>query len=287
MAITQAHSEINAIKKPLATDYVSEFDITKEFMPAYHKRLANIYGKQSVVGFLEQQKQESGFAADSFTILEEARLYSSYSSVANSGGTSDTFTGMTAHTIRVGELIRVTATGKVAQVGLVTSVASTTVTAKCYNASAWDVHATLNYVYAFGSEFPKASSVGMVEQVKEQFKTYLYKPTIQRDSNAVSGSELADIGWINTPQGLVWFWYGEAKARLRFTDRTDLVGMLAITAESGSGAIGETGIFGTQGMFNAIEVRGITSAEPVDSKANFRALCKLYDAEGKIRDNLD
>jgi len=287
MAITQNHSEINTVKKPLATDYVSGWDVSKEFMPAYHKKLANIYGQQSVVGFAEIQKAESGFGADSFSILEEGRLYQSYSNVINAGGIADVFTGVTAHTIRVGELIRVTAVGKIPQVGLVTAVTADTLTAVCYNAAAWDVHATDNNLYVFGSEFKKGSDAGMSEQLKEQFKSYTYTPTIQRDSNKVSGSELADIGWVNTPQGLVWFWYGEEKAKLRFTDRTDLVGMLAIPAAVSSGAEAVTGIHGTQGMFNAIETRGIVSAEPVDSKLTHRSLIKLFDAEGKIKDNLE
>jgi hypothetical protein len=286
MAVTQAHADKLAVKKPLATDYVSSFDVTKEFMPEYHERLANIYGNQSVVGFMELEKQESGFAADSFTILEEGRLYNKYTSVANAGGTADVFTGMTAHNIRVGEVIRVTGTGKSAQLGIVTAVGADQITAKCYNAAAWDVHATLSVVYVIGSEFKKGSTEGMTEQLKESFERYTYTPTIQRDSNTVSGSELADIGWINTPQGLVWFWYGEEKAKLRFTDRTDLIGMLAIPAASGSGAAGVTGIHGTQGMFNAIETRGITSSTPLDTKAEFRALNKLFDAQGKIKDNL-
>lgn len=286
MAVTQAHVAKTAVKKPLATAYVSSFDITKEFMPEYHDRLANIYGNQSVVGFMEQQQQESGFAADSFTILEEGKLYNSYQTVTNSGGNSDTFAAMTAHNIRVGELIRVTGVGKLSQVGIVTSVNADDITAKSYNAAAWDVHATLSTLFVFGSEFQKASTAGMTEQLKEDFKGYLYTPTIQRDSNSVSGSELADIGWINTPQGLVWFWYGEERARMRFTDRTDLVGMLAIPAAGGSGAIGVTGIHGTQGMFDAIESRGITSSTALDTKSEFRDLIKLYDAEGKIKDNL-
>ena len=286
MAILQAHSDIGAEKKPLATNYVSQFDITKEYDIAYHNHLSNIYGQQSVVGMMELEKKESGFGADSFTIMEEARLYNSYQSVANAGGVADVFTGMTAHTVRVGELIRVTGVGKVAQIGLVTVVGTDQITAVCYNAAAWDVHATLSNVYVIGSEFKKGSAAGMSEQLKEKFQTYTYTPTIQRDSNVATGSELADIGWVNTPAGLVWFWYGEEKAKTRFTDRTDLVGMLAIPAAVGSGAIGVTGIHGTQGMFNAVETRGITSAEPLSTKANFRTLMKLYDAEGKIQDNL-
>ena len=287
MAIVQNSTEQTAVKKPLATNYVDLFDITQEYMPAYSKELANIYGQQSVVGFMELNKQESGFAADSFTILEESRLYNSYSGLANAGGVADVFTGATAHTVRVGELIRVTGVGKIPQVGLVTAVTADTITAKCYNAASWDVHATDSSLYVFGSEFKKGSLVGMTEQLKERFSTHLYNPTNQRDSNSVTGSELADIGWVNTPQGLVWFWYGEEKAKLRFTDRTDLTGMLAIPAAAGSGAASVTGIHGTQGMFNAIETRGIVSAEAIDTKATHRALIKLYDAEGKIKDNLE
>jgi len=287
MAIVQQATDQTAVKKPLATNYVDLFDITAEYMPAYSKEMANIYGKQSVVGFMELQKQESGFAADSFTILEESRLYNSYTGLANAGGVADVFTGATAHTVRVGELIRVTSVGKTPQVGLVTAVTADTITAKCYNAAAWDVGATGNALYVFGSEFKKGSLVGMTEQLKERFSTHLYNPTIQRDSNSVTGSELADIGWVNTPTGLVWFWYGEEKAKLRFTDRNDLTGMLAIPAAAGSGAEGVTGIHGTQGMFNAIETRGIVSAEAIDTKATHRALIKLYDAEGKIADNLE
>jgi hypothetical protein len=286
MAQTQNHVSVGAEKKVLATNYVSEFDITKEYDVAKHNALAKIYGEQSVVGFMEMEKKESGFAADSFTILEEARLYSAYAAATNSGGTSEVFAGMTAHTIRVGELIRVTAASKAAQVGLVTAVTANGLTAKCYNAAAWDVATTGNNVYAFGSEFKKGSDAGMTEGLKETFKSYTYKPTIQRDSNIATGSELSDIGWVNTPMGMVWFWYGESKAKLRFTDRTDLTAMLAVPAAAGSGAIGETGIFGTQGMFNAIETRGIVSAEGVDTKAEFRNIIKLLDAEGQVRDNL-
>tara|TARA_R110000851_G_scaffold181735_1_gene330790 strand:+ start:434 stop:1765 length:1332 start_codon:yes stop_codon:yes gene_type:complete len=286
MGIVQGHASVGAEKKVLATNYVSEFDITKEYDVAKHNALAKIYGEQSVVGFMEMEKKESGFAADSFTILEEARLYNAYTEVTNAGGTADVFAGLTAHTIRVGELIRVTGAGKSAQVGIVTAVSANGLTASCYNAAAWDVHATLNHVYAFGSEFKKGSDAGMSEGLKEKFQSYTYKPTIQRDSNIATGSELSDIGWVNTPAGMVWFWYGESKAKLRFTDRTDLTAMLAVPAAAGSGAIGETGIFGTQGMFNAIETRGIVSAEQIDSKAEYRSLINLFDAEGQIKDNL-
>ena len=172
MAIQQNATDVNAIKKPLATDYVSQFDITKEYDIAYHNKLSNIYGQQSVVGMMELEKKESGFGADSFTIMEEARLYNSYQSVINAGGVADVFSGFVDHSIRVGELIRVTGAGKIAQIGIVTAVDATTITAKCYNAAAWDVHATLSNVYVFGSEFKKGSEVGMSEQLKEQFNTH-------------------------------------------------------------------------------------------------------------------
>ena len=89
-------------------------------------------------------------------------------------------------------------------------------------------------------------------------------PIIIKDKYAVSGSDMAQIGWIevtteNGATGYLWYLKSEHETRLRFDDYLETAMIEAVPAEAGSGAIaagGDVGNKGSEGVFYVVENRG-------------------------------
>ena len=69
-------------KTVLPTNYISLFDFTSQYSPDAHDELAQIYGKQSVSGFLYMLGAESSMSSDKSIWTEEGRLHTVYNDVA-------------------------------------------------------------------------------------------------------------------------------------------------------------------------------------------------------------
>ena len=97
------------------------------------------------------------------------------------------------------------------------------------------------------------------------------KPIIIKDTYTVSGSDMAQIGWIEITTedgatGYLWYLKSEHETRLRFDDFLETAMIEAVPAEQGSGAadailggtnagVGETGA-GSDGIFYVVGLRG-------------------------------
>jgi hypothetical protein len=143
----------------------------------------------------------------------------------------------------------------------------TTLTIKPYGAENVDdlagiaaaASATIKF-FVYGSEFDKGTDT-MTESVEPNFKTFTNRPMIIKDHFEINGSDTAQIGWIEVAGesgqgGYLWYLKAAGDTRTRFNDYLEMSMVEAEKAESASTLVG---VEGTEGLFSAIENRGIVA----------------------------
>ena len=95
-----------ATKTPTPTNFLWEddFDFLNPYLPDTDKNIYQRYGSQDICGMLEKMAKEMPFESDNIKWTEEGRLTQLLTGVTRS---SNVFTSV-AHTLRVGETIKVT-----------------------------------------------------------------------------------------------------------------------------------------------------------------------------------
>ena len=150
-------------------------------------------------------------------------------------------------------------------------------------------------VFIYGSEFKKGT-VGMEESLESDDYIFENKPIIIKDKYAVSGSDMAQIGWIEITSedganGYLWYLKSEHDTRLRFEDYLETAMVEAVPAEVGSGAAIDLGVpnaiagslqgAGSDGVFYTVGNRGNVygGGNPV-ALADFDAVIQRLDKQG-------
>jgi hypothetical protein len=152
-------------------------------------------------------------------------------------------------------------------------------------------------VFVYGSEFAKGSD-SMVGELKPQFTKFDNRPIIIKDHFKISGSDTAQIGWVETTDeagqsGYSWYLKSAGETRLRFEDylETSMIesvkGVVGASTVDTSGALGidANDSFGTEGLFAAVESRG-NVFEDLASLGDFDLLLKNLDKQGAIEENM-
>jgi hypothetical protein len=120
-------------------------------------------------------------------------------------------------------------------------------------------------------------------------------PIIIKDKYAVSGSDMAQIGWVevtteNGASGYLWYLKSEHETRLRFDDYLETAMIEAVPAEAASGAIaagGDVGNKGSEGIFYVVENRGnVWGGGNPAALADFDAVISRLDKQGSIEENV-
>lgn len=271
----------SSTKTVLPTNYISLFDFTSQYSPDKHEELAQIYGKQSVSGFLYMLGAESSMASDKSIWTEEGRLHTVYKDVSRAG---TTFT-KAGHVFRVNETVHIS-DGAVARRGIITAADANTFEVAPYKSAGFTGLGTANLtVFVYGSEFRKGTS-GMKGSLETEFTVLENKPIIIKDMYEVSGSEATQIGWVKTEDGgYLWYLQSEKDTRRRWEDRMELAMLLGQKSETGSAAEA-AGFGGTEGLFDAIKDRGNGFQGIPTTIADWDEILKTFDAQGKIGDNM-
>ena len=81
----------------------------------------------------------------------------------------------------------------------------------------------------------------MVDSLESNDVFFSNKPIIIKDTYEVSGSDMAQIGWVeisteNGGSGYLWYMKSEHETRLRFEDYLETAMVETVPAASGSGA---------------------------------------------------
>ena len=97
-------------------------------------------------------------------------------------------------------------------------------------------------MFVYGSEYEKGSTLATAsgQSIEPQLSVFSNKPIIIRNRYAVSGSDTAQIGWVEVAaedgtSGYLWYLKAEGETRLRFEDYLEMAmieGELANAAQA-------------------------------------------------------
>jgi hypothetical protein len=340
MAISNPGGNLNSVVAPqqqtLTSNYIDFTSTTtrgwaQQYLPELMEKEAEVFGPRTVSGFLAQVGAEEPMMADQVVWSEQSRLHLSYiGTLDNDGDTNGTFTVVTdidgnalttTHGIRVNDIVLVATAGKVSKCLVVeTPNNSAVVSLEPYDATDLSGHsetASACTLLVIGSEYGKGQSYSDETGTwktdsrganEPTFKSFTNKPIILKDYYEISGSDTAQIGWVEVTgesgqNGYLWYLKAEGDTRARFTDYLEMAMLESETNATASiigfGADGQTrgsadataGLAGTQGLFDAIEDRGnitsgVTGVNAATDLAEFDAILAEFDNQGAIEENM-
>jgi hypothetical protein len=289
---------------------LADLDFTQQFLPEVYEKEVERYGNRTISGFLRMVGAEMPMASDVVVWSEQGRLHIAYDPVVI-GATTVTIPGdannASTNLIGPGATIVVASdTGLAVQKAYVQSVGAA-------NAGTGDVILTVagyagaltpqnaGKVFVYGSEYAKGTS-NAGTSVDAAFEQFNNKPIILRDKYAVSGSDTAQIGWVEVTteagtSGYLWYLKSEHEARIRFEDQLEMSMIEAekaanpIAVAAGNNFGGGATISGSDGLFSALETRGLVYTDADFGAAgtgleDFDAILQELDKQGAIEENM-
>jgi len=328
MAIT-AGSNLNSVlapqKQTLASNYIdfatagSSDGWAQQYLPDLMEKEAEVFGNRTISGFLSQVGAEESMTSDQVVWSEQGRLHLSYKGTLATDTSVVTITHdidgnalTTTHGVRLNDQV-VVATAEGAVKTFVTAISGAAVTCRPYEVEHIDDDAAITAgqsaaactILVFGSEYAKGtdgqgSHASGPKAISPDFKSFTNKPIIIKDYYEISGSDTAQIGWVEVSgedgqNGYLWYLKAEGDTRARFTDYLEMTMMESVKGVSGSSAVDGTDSigtnFGTEGLFAAIEDRGnvtsgVTGVNPATDLAEFDAILAEFDKQGAIEENM-
>jgi hypothetical protein len=304
----------SAEQVPLSTNYITNFDFLNQYLPDTYEKEFERYGNRTVSSFLRMVGAELPSNSDMVKWAEQGRLHTKYTDVGTAAAVgvdiadfqiNDALVpGTGSIAIRVGQTIVVSQNSGAGQnkaVVTAVNVATATISVAFYEAAgftggtgAGNADVT---IFIYGSEFRKGTA-GMQGSLEADDEIFDNKPIIIKDKYEVSGSDMAQIGWIevtteNGATGYLWYLKSEHETRLRFDDYLETAMIEAVPAEVGSGAIAELGVVGTagtagsEGIFHVVGNRGnVWGGGNPNALADFDAIISRLDNQGAIEENV-
>ena len=299
-------------------------DFAQQYLPEIYEAEVERYGNRTLGGFLRMVGAEMPMMSDQVIWSEQNRLHISYDGVACSavganGGNRLTIAAGQVNTIFPNMTVVimdpadpsftvkaiVTASGSAASgnAGGAQNFDVLPYTRAAVNAAAAGTGAVLK-VFVYGSEYGKGSSgPGATQSIQPQLTTFSNKPIIIRDRYAVSGSDTAQIGWVEVAtedgnSGYLWYLKAEGETRMRFEDYLEMAmieGELANAVQAAAiagnisfpaAAAAPAGTIGTEGLFSAINNGGNVLSGYAGSLQDFDAVLENLDTQGAIEENM-
>jgi len=279
----------------------------QQYLPEIYAQEIERYGNRTLSGFLRMVGAEMPMTSDQVIWSEQNRLHISYTDVAN-----DQANGLTIpvgadvrNVISVGAtIVIVDAAGNESKAVVTASNLATGVLAVApYKTAGLGGLGVLVKIFVYGSEYGKASSTpnhsasnadGYVS-VDPEFTQFSNSPIIIRSKYTVSGSDTAQIGWVEVATedgtgGFLWYLKAESETRLRFEDYLEMSVIEGEKASAtGAGSASAAGYKGTEGLFAAINSRGNVEAgfnAGAGQLAAFDSILKNLDTQGAIEENM-
>ncbi len=315
----------SAQQVPLKSNYITNFDFLNQYLPDTYEKEFERYGNRTVASFLRMVGAEMPSNSDLIKWAEQGRLHTKYvdcTTTVLAGSKIATFTvndvlvptlvpaagpsvpprtGGTAIAVRVGQTIMITANAGGANNKAIVTAVNTTTAGNTFDVAFYEAAGFTNALvgnkysmFIYGSEFKKGTN-GMEGSLEADDEFYENSPIIIKDKYAVSGSDMAQIGWVevtteNGASGYLWYMKSEHETRLRFDDYLETSMIEAVPAEAGSGAIdatGDVGNKGSEGVFYVVNLRGNVwgGGFPV-GLADFDTIVSRLDKQGSIEENV-
>ena len=298
-------------------------DFAQQYLPEIYEAEVERYGNRTLSGFLRMVGAEMPMSSDQVIWSEQNRLHIAYKDVTCASATTLTFvTGGTGATfvnnvISVGQTLVVMSpsTGKELKVYVTASTANATtgaggatnpavITVKPYTQQdltlAGSPAGTVNFtgatdlkIFVYGSEFKKGTDDKSLNSVTPSFTQYNNSPIIIKERYQISGSDTAQIGWVEVATedgtgGYLWYLKAESETRLRFEDYLEMSVIEGELVGGGSTLTSTDGLKGTQGLFSAVKERGnvVNNFTAAAGLSDFDSILKNLDTQGAIEENM-
>jgi hypothetical protein len=284
----------------------------QQYLPEIYEQEVERYGNRTLSGFLRMVGAEMPMTSDQVIWSEQNRLHISYDNcslgglgiiVAPAAGAASV-----QNVISINDTVVIldTATGA-EQKGIVTATQAAVVggvngeiAVSTFDNAALAGTAGAIKVFVYGSSYQKGTSTvaggaGLTApriSVDPQLTQFSNSPIILRSQYVVSGSDMAQIGWVEVAtedgtSGYLWYLKAESETRLRFEDYLEM-SMIESEFSQIGGAAGTGTTPGSEGLFAAIQSRGnvevgFTAAAGLDE---FDAILKNLDTQGAIEENM-
>jgi len=295
-----------------------------QFLPEIYEKEVERYGKRTISGFLGMVGAEMPLASDQVIWSEQGRIHTTYENVTITD--ANNAAGALSSTASSGGHIAGLPTGHLLNVGdsVIFAAPDTAKILKCYVVAVGTNDAVLqpytqqcldntdsgavnfadtddaNRLFVYGTEFAKGSEMSSTYKSKDaSFTQFSNRPVIIRDQYSVNGSDTAQIGWVevtseNGASGYLWYIKSEAEARLRFNDYLEMVVLEGEDASAASvNELTGINIYGTEGMFAALQDRGLVfnqadfnNATPATGIGEFDEILIELDKQGGIEENM-
>ncbi len=294
---------------PTATNYITNFDFLNQYLPDTYEKEFERYGNRTVSSFLRMVGAEMPSNSDLIKWSEQGRLHTKYTNVTTTALVGDdvaTFTVADAGVpgtnplvanadvsiaIRVGQTVMISgATGS--NKAIVTAVPTASSFTVAYYEAAGQAFANAEVVsvFIYGSEFKKGTN-GMQGSLEADSSIFENSPIILKDKYAVSGSDMAQIGWVevtteNGANGYLWYLKSEHETRLRFDDYLE-TSMIEAVPMANTNAINAAAAKGSEGIFYSVENRGnVWGGGFPTSLLEWDSVVSRLDKQGAIEENV-
>jgi hypothetical protein len=304
----------SAQRVPVRSNYITNFDFLNQYLPDTYEKEFERYGNRTISSFLRMVGAEMPSNSDLIKWAEQGRLHTKYVNCLSTGAAADDVATIGVNdvlvpanqaagqasqiAVRVGQTVMVIGNaGGGSNKAIVTAVntAAATFDIAYYEAAGQAFGAAeVCTVFIYGSEFKKGTN-GMQGSLEADDVIFENSPIIIKDKYSVSGSDMAQIGWIevtteNGASGYLWYLKSEHETRLRFDDYLETAMIEAVPAEVGSGAIaatGDVGNKGSEGIFHVVSNRGnVWGGGNPTTLAEFDTIVSRLDKQGAIEENV-
>ena len=302
-------------------------DFAQQYLPEIYEQEVERYGNRTLSGFLRMVGAEMPMTSDQVIWSEQNRLHISYNNcgvAAAAGGNNQSVVGIgggatAVNVISINDTVVLLdpASGAEAKgIVLVTNpgtgvAGGGTVTVQPFGATSFAAQGiTISAagalgnikMFVYGSDYTKGTTIGAGAgnsaarvSIDPSFTQFSNSPVIIRDQYVVTGSDMAQIGWVEVAtedgaSGYLWYLKAESETRLRFEDYLEMAMVEGeLNANPGPGVnYNIANLPGTQGLFAAIRARGnvevgFTAAAGLD---DFDSILKNLDTQGAIEENM-
>lgn len=311
-------------QQALETNYLnftdgSGKDFSQQYLPEIYEAEVERYGNRTLSGFLRMVGAEMPMSSDQVIWSEQNRLHIAYNNVICATATTLTFTtggtgvNFVQNVISPGQTLVVMNPATGAELKVLVNLSSTTGTtatltvypytqASLTSGAVSFASATGLKIFVYGSEFIKGTTDQSINSVTPSFTQYNNSPIIIKERFQISGSDTAQIGWVEVATedgtgGYLWYLKAESETRLRFEDYLEMSvieGELSAPSSGVStltpGTPNTNGVTykGTQGLFAAIKERGniVNNFTAAAGLSDFDSILKGLDTQGAIEENM-
>ena len=282
-------------------------DFAQQYLPEIYEAEVERYGNRTISGFLRMVGAEMPLQSDQVIWSEQNRLHVAYEAVGSDQVA--TLVLPAGHVIVPNMTLVITDPSKPAsEKVIVASVTNTTAVVYPYQAADLSgLAATGLKVFVYGSEFAKGTT-GSTANITPSFTQFSNSPIIIKDKYSISGSDTAQIGWVEVAteagtSGYLWYLKAEGETRLRFEDYLEMsVVEGELAAAAGGFATNQAAVpgfsatinaKGTEGLFAAIQERGNVYTNATfggtgagEGIAEFDTILAQLDTQGAIEENM-